>query len=74
LLAGVWQSKGVKKKANKRRCPICLEEEDGKHILLDSRDTRNCRMKLINDKGLNMNEEIACRKLLKCTIKDQLKI
>jgi hypothetical protein len=64
--------KGVRKNADKR-CPICQEEEDAKRILLERRDTRNCRMNLMKDKWLNMNEEIAYRKLLNCTNKDQIK-
>ena len=43
--------KGVRNNADKR-CPICQEEEDAKRILLERRDTRNCRMNLIKDKWL----------------------
>jgi hypothetical protein len=49
-----------------------LEEENAKHILLDCRDTRNWRMKLINDKRLNMNKEVAYRKMFKNTTKKQV--
>jgi hypothetical protein len=42
-------------------------------MLLDCRDTRNWRMKLINDKWLHMNKEAAYRKMLKSTTKEQVK-
>jgi hypothetical protein len=58
------------KKEHKGRCAIRIEEEYAKHILLDCRDTRNCKVKLINDKWLNMNKEVACGKMSKCTNKD----
>jgi hypothetical protein len=32
LIAGIWQLKGVRRNADKGRCPLCFEEEDGKHI------------------------------------------
>ena len=54
--------KRVRKNIYKGRCPIRIEEEDAKHILLDSRDTRNWKVKLINDKWLNMNNEVAVGK------------
>jgi hypothetical protein len=32
LIAGIWQLKGVRRNADKGRCPLCFEEEDVKHI------------------------------------------
>jgi hypothetical protein len=34
-----------------------------KHILLECKETKYWREKLIHDKWLNMNKEIACRKI-----------
>jgi hypothetical protein len=34
-LPGIWKLKGVRRKADKGRCPLCLEEEDVKHVLLE---------------------------------------
>ena len=65
LLAKVWQLKGIKQNAVKGRCTTCSEKEDAKHVLLDSRDTRNWRRKLINEKWLNMNKEVAYRNVKK---------
>jgi disulfide oxidoreductase YuzD len=38
-----------------------------KHILLECKETKHWREKLIHDKWLNMNKEIAYRKILKTT-------
>jgi HKD family nuclease len=61
--------KGVRQNTDEGRCSIWLEE-DAKHVLLDCRDTRNWKVKLINDKWLNMNKEVAYGKMLKYTNKD----
>jgi hypothetical protein len=67
LIAGIWQLKGVRRNADKGRCPLCLEREDLKHILLECKETKYWREKLIHDKCLNMNKEITYRKILKKT-------
>jgi hypothetical protein len=43
LIAGIWQLKGVRRNADKGRCPLCLEEEDVKHILLECKETKHWR-------------------------------
>jgi len=43
------------------------------HILLDCLEARNCRMKYLNDKWLSMNKEVAYRKIIRCTNKDQIR-
>jgi hypothetical protein len=50
---------------DKGRCPLCLGEEDVKHILLECKETKHWRFKLIRVKWLNMNKEVAYRKILK---------
>jgi hypothetical protein len=40
LIAGIWQLKGVRRNADKGRCPLCFEEEDVKHILLECKETK----------------------------------
>ena len=40
-----------------------------KHIVLDCKDTKIWRIKLIHDKWLNMNKEVAYRKMVKITNK-----
>jgi hypothetical protein len=61
------ETKRVRRNADKGRCPLCLEEEDVKHILLECKETKYWREKLIHDKWLNMNREITYRKILKTT-------
>ena len=67
LIAGTWQLEGVRRNADKGRCPLCLEREDVKHILLECKETTHWRVKLIHDKWLNMNKVVACRKIMKIT-------
>jgi hypothetical protein len=50
LLVGIWQLKGVRQNTDKGRCPLRLGEEDVKFVLLDCKDTKHWRMKLIHDK------------------------
>jgi hypothetical protein len=73
LLAGLWQLKGVRQNTAKGRWPLCLGEEDARHVLLDCLETRNWRLKFLNDKWLNMNKIVAHRKMLRCTNKDQIR-
>jgi hypothetical protein len=54
--------KGIRRNAGKRKCPLGLGEEDVKGILLDFLKTINRRTKLLNEKLLNINKEIAYRK------------
>jgi hypothetical protein len=64
LIAGIWQLEGVRRNADKGRCPLCLEE-DVKHILLECKETKYWREKLIHDKWLNMNKEVSYRKIFR---------
>jgi hypothetical protein len=57
----------VRRNYDRGRCPLCLEKEDVKHILLECKETKYWREKLIHDKWLNMNKEITYRKILKTT-------
>jgi hypothetical protein len=55
------------RKADKGRCPLCLAEEYVKHVLLQRKETKHWREKLIHDKWLSMNNEVSYRKLMKIT-------
>jgi hypothetical protein len=37
------------------------------HILLECKETKHWREKLIRDKWLNVNKEVACRKIIEIT-------
>jgi hypothetical protein len=67
LIARMWQLKGVRRNADKGRCPLCFGKEDVEHILLKCKETKHWRVKLIHDKCLNMNKEVAYRKIVKIT-------
>ena len=52
---------------------MCSGEEDVAHILLDCKDSKHWRLKLIRDKWLNMNKEVGkCRKIMKTTNKTHI--
>jgi hypothetical protein len=65
-LLATYYRKGVRKTADKGRCPLYFEK-DVKHILLECTETKYWREKLIHDKWLNINKEITYRKILKTT-------
>jgi hypothetical protein len=71
LVAGVWQLKGITRNTVKRKCPLCLGEEDMKcilqdclceedmkRILQDCLKTRNWRRKFLNENSLSRNKYI----------------
>jgi hypothetical protein len=62
LIAGTWQLKGIRRNADNGKCALCLEEVDVKHILLECKETKHWRVKLIHDKWLRTNKEVAYRK------------
>jgi hypothetical protein len=63
----------VERNTDKGRCPLCLGEKDVKHTLLDCFKTRNWRQKVLSEKWLNRNKEIAYWKILRSTNKDQIR-
>jgi hypothetical protein len=55
-------SRDMANEGNKTQCgqgkmSFCLGEEDVKHILLECKETKYWRFRLIHDKWLNMNKE-----------------
>jgi hypothetical protein len=48
----------------KGTCPLCLGKQDTKHILLECAETKNWRMEMLCKRWLDINEEVACRKML----------
>jgi hypothetical protein len=51
---------------------LCLGEEDVAHILMDCKDSKHWRLKLIRDKWLTMSKEVTCRKIMKTTNKTHI--
>jgi hypothetical protein len=72
LLVGAWQLTGVRRNTDKGSCPLCLGEEEAKHIL-DCWETRNWKLEFLNHKWLNMNKEVACRNMLRFPNKDWMR-
>jgi hypothetical protein len=48
----------------KGTCPLYLGKEDTKHILLECPETNDWRMEMLCKRWLDINEEIAYRKVL----------
>jgi hypothetical protein len=69
----VWWIKGIRRHTDKGRCPLCLGEEDVKHLLLDYLETGIWRMKFLDDRWFSMNKEVAYRKTLRCSNKDYIR-
>jgi hypothetical protein len=44
LIAGIWQLKGVRRNADKGRCPLCFQKEDAKYVLLECKETEHWRV------------------------------
>jgi hypothetical protein len=57
------------RETDKRKCSLCLGEEDIRQILLSCAETRKRRREFLNKKWLNMSAEVAYKNILKCTKK-----
>jgi hypothetical protein len=64
---GIWKLEGLRKGIDKEKCPLCREEENHKGIHLKYTEKQRGRRKRLNGKCLSINEEIAYKKLMKCT-------
>jgi hypothetical protein len=73
LKAGIWKLKGIRRGFEKGRCPLCLGEEDVKHTLLKCSETKKWREKCVNNNWLNINEDLAYRKIISCTNVNKVK-
>jgi hypothetical protein len=69
----VWKLKRIRRNTDGGRRRLCLGEEDIKQMLLDCLETGKWRMKFVNEKWLNVNKEVACRKVLSYANKDQIR-
>jgi hypothetical protein len=55
------------------RCPLCLGEDYDKHILLKCSETKKFREECVNSNWLNINEDLANRKIISCTNVNKIK-
>jgi hypothetical protein len=67
LKAGIWKLRGIRRRFERGRCPLCLEEEGAKHMLLECPETKKWREELVCSKWLDINEDTAYRKIISCT-------
>jgi hypothetical protein len=51
----------------RRRCPLCLGEEEDKHALLKFPETKKWREEFVCSKWLNMGEDTEYRNIISCT-------
>jgi hypothetical protein len=54
----------MRKGFEKRRCPLCSEDEDAIHILLKYSETRKLRGQFLSRKWLRLNEWIVYKKII----------
>jgi hypothetical protein len=64
LKAGTWKLRGIRRGFDRGSCPLCLGQEDAKHILLKFPETKKWREEHVCSKWLNINEDIAYRKII----------
>jgi hypothetical protein len=69
---GIWKLRGSRKGVEKGTCPLCLGKENTKHILLECPETKTWRTEMLCKRRLDINEEVACRKI-SCTNKMTVK-
>jgi hypothetical protein len=65
----IWKLRGSRKGIEKETYPLCLGEEDSKHILLECPETKSWRKEMLCKQWLDINEEVVYRKILSCTNK-----
>jgi hypothetical protein len=69
----IWKLRGSRKSAEKVTCPICLGKKDTTHILLVCPETKNWRTEMLCKRWLDINEEVAYRKMPSCRNKMTVK-
>jgi hypothetical protein len=67
LKVRIWKLRRIRRGSERGWCPLCLGEEDAKHILLKWPGTYQWREEFACCKWLNINENIAYRKIISCT-------
>jgi hypothetical protein len=73
LKAGIWKLRGIRRGFERGRCPLCLEKEDAKHILLKCPETKKWREECVSSNWLSINEDLAYRKIISCTNANKIK-
>jgi hypothetical protein len=74
LKAGFWKLRRIRRGSDRGRFPPCLGEMEAKHIMLKCPETKKWREELVCNKWLNINEDIAYRKIIICNNVTKLKV
>jgi hypothetical protein len=74
LKAGIWKLKGIRRGLEKGRCPLCLGEEDEKHILLKCKESKKWREEWVNSNWPSINEDLVYKKIVGCTNVNKIKL
>jgi Holliday junction resolvase len=61
--AGIWKLRAIRSGFEREKCPLCLGEEDAKHIILECCETKKWREIYVNSNWLNINEDLAYKKI-----------
>lgn len=56
--------RGFRSGVERRTCPICRSEENAILMLFNWEETQTCREKFMENKGLQINKELALKNLL----------
>jgi hypothetical protein len=67
------ETKRDRKGFERGRCPLCLGEEGAKHIILECCETKKWREKYVHSNWLNINEDLAYKKIISCNNATRLK-
>jgi hypothetical protein len=71
--AGIWKLRGIRWGFERGRCPLCLGEEDAKHIILECCETNKWREKYVHSNWLNINEDLAYKTITSCNNANRMK-
>ena len=61
---GVWKLRGIRKNFDRGICPLCYGRENAQHIILECRATVHWRVKYMDKKLLELNPDLAYKKIL----------
>ena len=61
---GVWKLKNIRKNFEANKCPLCLEQENEIHIILECKSTEELRERWIENRLVGGNRKLIVQKLL----------
>jgi hypothetical protein len=70
---GIWKLKGLRGGVERGTCSLSQCGENAIHTLLNCKETNRWREKYLNKKWLQMNNEVAFNKLVRCSRTNDLR-